>query len=177
MGNNDKENKSGTKEHTLATEFMWRLCTCAQLCLTLCNPVNHSTSGLPVHHQPPELVMDREAWRAAIHGVAKSRTWLSNWTELNCMPTRLVARLCLTLCDPVDCSLPGSSVHGISEARILEWIAIPFSRGSSQPASTVSPALAGRFFTIASTRKPQSNCNQCYINETIYYQSHYIQIY
>ena len=35
---------------------------------------------------------------------------------------------CLTLCDPMDCSQPGSSVHGISQARILEWVAIPFSR-------------------------------------------------
>ena len=39
----------------------------------------------------------------------------------------------LTLCDPMDCSPPGSSVHGILQARILEWIAMPFSRGSSQP--------------------------------------------
>ena len=38
-----------------------------------------------------------------------------------------------TLCDPMDCSLPGSSVHGIPQARILEWVALPFSRGSSQP--------------------------------------------
>ena len=45
----------------------------------------------------------------------------------------LVAQLCPTLCDPVDCSLPGSSVHGILQARILEWIAIAFSRGSSWP--------------------------------------------
>ena len=44
----------------------------------------------------------------------------------------LVAQSCLTLCDPIDCSLPGSSVHGISQARILEWVAIPFSRASSQ---------------------------------------------
>ena len=42
-------------------------------------------------------------------------------------------QLCLTLCDPMDCRLPGSSVHGILQARILEWVAIPFSRGSSQP--------------------------------------------
>ena len=41
-----------------------------------------------------------------------------------------VAQSCPTLCDPVDCSLPGSSVHGISQAGILEWVAIPFSRGS-----------------------------------------------
>ena len=42
-------------------------------------------------------------------------------------------QLCLTLCDPMDCSPPGSFVHGILQARILEWIAIPSSRGSSQP--------------------------------------------
>ena len=40
---------------------------------------------------------------------------------------------CLTLCDPTDCSLPGSSVHGLLQARILEWVAIPSSRGSPQP--------------------------------------------
>ena len=40
-----------------------------------------------------------------------------------------LVQLCLALCDPIDCSLPGSSVHGILHARILEWVAIPFSRG------------------------------------------------
>ena len=44
-----------------------------------------------------------------------------------------VAQLYLTLCDPMNCSQPGSSVHGILQARILEWVAIPFSRGSSRP--------------------------------------------
>ena len=44
----------------------------------------------------------------------------------------LVAKSCPTLCDPMDCSLPGSSVHGISQARILEWFAISYSRGSSK---------------------------------------------
>ena len=49
-------------------------------------------------------------------------------------------------CDPMDCSLPGSSVHGILQSRILEWVAIPFSRGSSQPrdqlgSSTGEPSL------------------------------------
>ena len=42
----------------------------------------------------------------------------------------LVAQLCLTICGSMDCSLPGSSVHGILQARILEWVAIPFSKGS-----------------------------------------------
>ena len=44
-----------------------------------------------------------------------------------------VSQSCLTLCNPMDCSPPGSSVHGILQARILEWVAIPFFRGSSQP--------------------------------------------
>ena len=45
----------------------------------------------------------------------------------------LVSQSCPTLCDPMDCSPPGSFVYGILQARILEWVAIPFSRGSSQP--------------------------------------------
>ena len=44
-----------------------------------------------------------------------------------------VTHLCPTFCDPMDCSLPGSSIHGIFQARVLEWVAISFSRGSSQP--------------------------------------------
>ena len=58
--------------------------------------------------------------------------------------------LCLTLCEPTDCSLPGSSVHGILQARILEWVAMLSSRGSSRP-SDRTPALAGRFFTTSAT--------------------------
>ena len=51
-----------------------------------------------------------------------------------CLGTQvLVTQLCLTLCNPMDCGPPGSSVYGILQARILEWVAISFSRGSSQP--------------------------------------------
>ena len=50
----------------------------------------------------------------------------------------LVTQLCLTLCDPMDCSPPGSSVHGIFQARIMEWVAISFSGGSSWPRERVS---------------------------------------
>ena len=46
---------------------------------------------------------------------------------------RVRAQSCLTLCDPMDCSPPGSSVYGILQARILEWVAIASSRGSSRP--------------------------------------------
>ena len=53
-------------------------------------------------------------------------------TSLLCVCV-LVFQLCLTLCDPKDCSSPSSSVHGILQARILEWVAMPFSRRSSQP--------------------------------------------
>ena len=60
---------------------------------------------------------------------------------------------CLTLYDPVDCNPPGSSVHGILQARRLEWVAIPFSRGSSQPRDqTHVSCIAGRFFTVWATR-------------------------
>ena len=45
----------------------------------------------------------------------------------------LVTQSCLTLCDPMDCSPPDYSVHGILQARILEWVSMPFFRGSSQP--------------------------------------------
>ena len=44
----------------------------------------------------------------------------------------LVPQSCLTLCDPMDCSLPGSSVHGILQARILEWVAVPFSKNRNK---------------------------------------------
>ena len=49
-----------------------------------------------------------------------------------CAVLCLVAQLCWTLCDPMGCSPPGSSVHGILQARILEWVAMPSSKGSSQ---------------------------------------------
>ena len=61
----------------------------------------------------------------------------------------LVAQSCLTLCDPMDCSLPGFSVRGILQVRILEWAAISFSGGSSWPRDqTQVSCIAGRFFTI-----------------------------
>ena len=73
-----------------------------------------------------ELVMDREAWRTVVHGVAKSRKWLSNWTELNSRSLLLIyfiysrvyracmhVQSCLIVCNPMDCSPPGSSFLGI----------------------------------------------------------------
>ena len=60
-----------------------------------------------------------------------------------------VAQSCPTLCDPMDCSLPGTSVHGIFQAIVLEWIAISFSRGSSQPRDQTRVShIVDRHFTI-----------------------------
>ena len=71
----------------------------------------------------------------------------------------LVTQSCLTVCNPVDCSPPGSSVHEILQAWILEWVAMPFSRGSSWPKDgTQVSCIAGRFFTILATRE------YCYLN-------------
>ena len=57
------------------------------------------------------------------------------------------------LCDPVDCNLPGSSVHGIFQARVLEWVAISFSRGSSQSRNQTRVSLiAGRHITVWAPR-------------------------
>ena len=59
------------------------------------------------------------------------------------------AQSCLTIYDPMDGSLPGSSVHGILQARILEWVAIPFSRGSPRPRDqTQVSCTAGEFFPV-----------------------------
>ena len=68
------------------------------------------------------------------------------------------AQSCLTLCDLMDCSLPGSSVHGISQARILEWVAISSSRGSSQPRDrtqlSCGSIMSGRFLPLSHLGNP-----------------------
>ena len=78
--------------------------------------------------------MDRGAWWAAVHGVARSWTRLSDFTFTFHFPSPMheseseVAQSCPTPSDRMDCSLPGSSVHGIFQARVLEWGAIAFSK-------------------------------------------------
>ena len=77
----------------------------------------------------------------------------------------------LTLCNPMDCSPQGSSVHGILQARILESVDMPSSRGSSltqrSNPSLTSPALAGRFFTTSATWEAQSTLYLT-LNQTCY---------
>ena len=92
--------------------------------------------------------MDRGAWWVTVHGV----------TELNKTESE-VAQSCLTLCDPMDCSLPGSSIHGIFQARVLEWVAISFSRGSSRPEdeTCVSPIVGRCFYRLSHQGSPILN--------------------
>ena len=83
----------------------------------------------------------------------------SKENQVHQIPYCLVAQMCLTLRDAMDCSPPASSVHVDSQARILEWVAMLSSRGSSQPrGQTQVSRIAGGFFTVGATReahKPQ----------------------
>ena len=79
-----------------------------------------------------------------------SRNMVHSCREIVCLLLGCLLRFskCPTLCDPTDCSPRGSSVHGILQAGILEWVAVFFSRGSSQPRDwTCISCIAGKFFT------------------------------
>ena len=91
--------------------------------------------------------------------------WLSSFA----VSVLCCAKLCLTLCNPVGCSPPGSSVHGILQARILEWVAMASSRGSSQPRDqTHIPCIsctAGGCFTCWATREAQNGGRRAGLNQ------------
>ena len=94
-------------------------------------------------------------WEQSSNGVAGyQRRNLSHHSRKVRESESEVTQSCPTLCDPMDYSLPGSLVHGIFQARVLEWVAISFSRGSSQPRNwTRVSHIAGRCFTFWATRK------------------------
>ena len=112
------------------------------------------------------LYADQEATVRTGHGNGLVQNWerSMSWLYIVTLPLNIytncvwrmwkrererVTQSCLTLCDPMDCSPPGSSAHGILQARILEWVTIPFFRGSSWPKDqTCISCIAGRFFTI-----------------------------
>ena len=86
----------------------------------------------------------------------KCVTFLSRSVPFELESESEIVQSCPTLCDPMDCSQPGSSVHGGVQARVLEWVAIFFSKGSSQPRdrSRVS-RIVGRCFTVRATREAE----------------------
>ena len=100
-----------------------------------------------------ELVMDREAWRAAVHGVPKSQTWQGNWTELNWCAKLL--QLCPTLCDPMDCGQQAPLSMGFSRQEYCSGLSFPspghLANPGIEPMSLMSPALSGGFFITSST--------------------------
>ena len=86
---------------------------------------------------------------------SSSKTWKIKWSNAWWGNFLLVkaTQLCPALCNSMDYSLPGSSVHGILQARILEWVAIPFSMGSSQPRDwTWVSCTSSRLFPVWVTR-------------------------
>ena len=108
---------------------------------------------------------------------------ISNWHEVNftcckatpgqmyVLPAQLLLS-CPTLWDSMDCSLPGSSIHGIFHARILEWIALPSSRDlpdpGIEPKSLMSAALTGGFLTTTTTWEAQRSTIPCLIKDVCY---------
>ena len=102
----------------------------------------------PYHHSVLRLNVSssERSWRAT---KCKEGSY-----SLSMKGEMLVTQSCPTLYNPKDRSLPGSSVHGILQARVLDWVAIPFSRGSSRSRDwTQVSCIAGRFFTVWATRK------------------------
>ena len=104
---------------------------------------------------------DRGAWWAALCGVAQSRTRLKRLSSSTSSSHAKLLQACSTQSNPMNCNPPGSSVHGILQARILEWVTISSSRGSSQPSDqTHISCTEGRIFTTSIIWKA---CYMCLI--------------
>ena len=107
------------------------------------NPLHTITSTF-------ENIYCRNSWKLIL---------LNEENTIKCESESEVAQSCLTLCDPMDCSLPGSSIHGIFQTRILKWVAISFSRESSQLRDqTQVSCIAGRLLTIWAIREVAIKC-------------------
>ena len=143
-----------------------------QSCLTLCDPVDGSAAGSPV----PGILQARTLewvaisfssawkWKVKVKLLSRVRLFTTPWTAAYQAPPSmgfsrqeywsgvpLPSQSCPTLCNPMD-----YTVNGILQARILEWAAFPFSRGSSQPRDwTQVSRIAGGFLSSWATRKAQ----------------------
>jgi len=112
-------------------------------------------NGNPLQCSCLENPRDGGAWWAALYGVTQSRTRLKRLSSSSSRGNKIVNNLEVLVtqsCPARDCSSPDSSIHGILQARILEWVAIPFSRRSSWPRDwTWVSCIPGGFFTIWAT--------------------------
>ena len=141
------------------------MCSVPPSCPTLCNPMDYSTSHFPVLHYLPQFA------EAHVHQVSNaiqpSHPLLHSLLLPSIFPSIRVIlviagmhgkslQLCPTLCDSVDHNPPGSSVQGILQARMLKWVAMPFSRGSSQQwkIELGSPALQADSLPSEPPEKP-----------------------
>ena len=112
-------------------------CLVTQSCSTLCNPMNYSLPDSSVHGILQSRILEWVATSfSRVSSQPRNRCQVSHiaggfFTSICCYC--LVAKSCQTLCNPMNCSLPGFSIHGILQARILEWIVISTPRASSQP--------------------------------------------
>ena len=121
----------------------------------------HTHTHTHTHFQGAPFPATMAPYSAHPHNTHTHTQWhllLTCFPKIRCLPILcFVAQSCPILCDPMDYNLPGSSVHGILQARILKWVAMPSSRESSQPSDrTQVSRIAGRFFTSWTTREALS---------------------
>ena len=151
----------------------------AQSCPTLCNPMDYNLPGFSICGIFQARVLEWVAisFSRGIFPTRKSNSGLPHCSQTlyplshQGSPKKVKVKALVdqshpTLCSHMDCSLPGSSVHGILQARILKWV--PYSRRSSQPRDwTQVSCIAGRFFTSWPTRetpRSSSDGNACHFS-------------
>ena len=136
----------------------------SQSCLTLCDPMDCSLSGSSVRGDSPGKNTG-VGCHALLQGILPNQE-----SNLGIVHWKLVTQSCPTLCDSMDCTLSCSSVHGILQARVLEWVAMSFSRGSSwlgfEPRS---PTLQADSLPAEAQGKPLSHWRQI-----LYHLSHWL---
>ena len=128
-------------------------------------------NGNPLQCSCLENLRDGGAWWAAVYGVTQSRTWLKRLSSSSSfLILRWFSRWVMSYsCDPMDCSPPGSFVHWILQVRILEWVAISFSRGSSWPRDRTQVfCIIGRFFTNWAMREKNYQNNSPRVTLNLY---------
>ena len=153
------------------------VCLVSQACLTHCDPMNCSLPGFSVHRIFQTWILEWVAisysrgscqhrdrtkilWHFLHWQVDSLLLYQLGSLSMTCQPlvmpqttvwlySEVKSLSSVWLCYPMNCSLPGFSVHRILQARVLEWIAIPFSRGSSRPRDwTLVSSISGRFYAI-----------------------------